>query len=82
MRDHHEAAQPEQICTAVGVGVEALPQAARGGPDQKPAELAARSRDDLLPQGVEQRLDRALEQLQADVAGEAVRDDNVGRAFE
>src|SRR5438046_2478803 len=48
VRDHHGAAQPEQRGTAVCVGVEPLPETARGGPDQEPAELAARGRDDLL----------------------------------
>ena len=54
MRDHHEPPQPEEVRAAVGVGVEPLPEAARSGPDQEPAELAAPGRDDLLPQGVEE----------------------------
>ena len=50
---------------------------ARRGPDQEAAELAPRGGADLVPDAFEQRPDRAFEKLQADVAGEAVADDDV-----
>src|SRR5437764_4266475 len=74
VRDHRQATQAKQVGAAVGVRVEALPQPVRRRPDEKAAEFAARRRNDLLPERVEDRLDRPLEELQADVAGEAVRD--------
>ena len=80
MRDHGEAAQPEQVRAAVGVGVEPGAETPRGRPDERAAELAGGGRGDLLAERVEQLLDRPLEQLQRDVAGEAVGDDDVGRA--
>src|SRR6266536_4104921 len=74
--DHRQAAQPEQIGAAVCVRIEAGTQAARRRPDQQAAELAGPRRRDLLPQRVEQLADRALEQLERDVAGESVGDDD------
>src|SRR3954465_7431983 len=69
--DHDEPAQSEQVGAAVGLGVEPRPEAARGRPDQRPAELPGHRRADLGPERVEELDDRPLEQLQRDVAGEA-----------
>src|SRR5205085_5719130 len=80
--DDDEAAEAEQIGAAVGVGIEPPAEPIRRRPDQETAELAARRGRDLLAERVEERLDRPLEELQADVAGEAVGDDDVGGAGE
>src|SRR5207253_3343412 len=77
VRDHDESAQAEEVCAAVRLRVEPLAQAARRRPDEQAAELARRGGRDLLAEGVEQVLDRPFEQLQGDVAGEAVGDDDV-----
>src|SRR5436190_15176286 len=82
VRDHREAPQSQQVRAAVGVGIEALAHPARGRPDQEPTELPAGRGGDLRTKRVEQRLDRPLEELQADVAGEAVANDDVGGALE
>ena len=82
MRDHREPAQPEQIRAAVRVGIEALPEPAGGRPDEEAADPAAAARGDLLAQGVEDGRDRSLRQLESDVAGEAVADDDVCGAAE
>src|ERR671911_490785 len=79
VRDHREASEPEEVRAAVGVGVEPAPETACRGPDEQPTELAAGGGGDLLAERVEQLLDRPLEQLQGDVAREAVGDDDVGR---
>ncbi len=79
MRDHGEAAQTEQVRAAVGVRIEAGAQPAGRRPDQQAAELASGRRGDLLAEGVEQLGDRALQELQRQVAGESVGDDDVGR---
>src|SRR5471032_2561559 len=79
---HGQAAQAEQVRAAVGVGVEAGMQPPRGAPDQQAAELPRRGRGDLLAQSVEELQNRSLEQLEGDVAGEPVRDDDVGRPTE
>src|SRR5262245_13726117 len=50
---------------------------ARRGPDQEPSDLAARRRADLVADAFEDRRDRAFEELEADVSGEAVADDDV-----
>src|SRR5581483_6916433 len=80
--DHGEAAEAEQVGAAVGVGVEPRAEAARGRPDQEAAELAPGRRGDLLAERVEELPDRALEELQREVAGEAAGDDDVGGAAE
>ena len=54
---------------------------ARGGPDQQAADLAARRGVDLVADPFEQRRDRAFEELEADVPGEAVADDDVAGTF-
>ena len=79
MGDHGEPSQAEEVRAAVRVGVEALPEVPCRGPDQKAAYLAARRCPDLLAHALEQRADRALEELQADVPREAVADDDVAR---
>src|SRR5688572_26307211 len=79
VRDHREPAEPEEVGAAVGVRVEAVPKPTGGRPDQQPAELSPGGLGDLLAQRVEQLLDRPLQQLQGDVPGEAVGDDDVGR---
>jgi hypothetical protein len=76
--DHREAAQPQKVGAAVRVGVEPRAEPPGGGPDQQAAELAARAGGDLLPERVEQLLDRPLEQLERDVAGEPVANHDVG----
>ena len=78
MGDHGEPAQAEQVGAAVGVGVEAATHPAGGGADQQAADLSAAAGRDLFSQRFEDDCDRALEQLQDDVAGEAVADDDVG----
>src|SRR6266545_4609010 len=76
--DDGQAPQAQQVRPAVRVGVEALAEVTGGRPDQKPAHLPARRGADLVAHSLEERLDRPLEQLQADVAGEAVAHDDVG----
>src|SRR5439155_25597181 len=78
--DHGEPAQAEQVGAAIRVRIEARAQTAGGRADQEPPELAPRGRRNLGAQRVEDVLDRPLEQLQRDVAGEAVGDDDVRRA--
>src|SRR5689334_16096533 len=80
VRDHREPAQAEEVRAAVGVRVETGAEAPRRGLDQEAAELPARGGGHLLPEGVEEVLDRPLEQLEHDVAGEAVGHDDVGGA--
>src|SRR5205823_77162 len=80
VRDDGQAAEAEQVRAAVRVGVEALPQPSGSGTDEEPADGAARIGGDLLAECVEQRGDRPLEELERDVPGEAVGDDDVGRA--
>ena len=82
VRDDDEAAQPQQVSAAVRLRIEARAEPPRGRPDQQSAELAARRPLDLGPQAVKHREDRALEQLQRDIAGEAVGDDDVRRALQ
>src|SRR5437868_12032622 len=82
VRDDGQAAEAEQVRAAVRVGVEALPQPSGSGTDEEPADGAARIGGDLLAECVEQRGDRPLEELERDVPGEAVGDDDVGRAAE
>src|SRR6266496_2868869 len=72
-----DPAGSQQVGAAVRVRVEPRAQPSRGGADQQTTELAPRRRADLLPQGVEELLDGAFQQLQRDVAGEPVRDDDV-----
>src|SRR5829696_7808304 len=75
--DHREAAEAEQVRAAVRVRVERRAEPSGRRSDQETAELPARRRFDLLAQRVQHRLDRAFEQLQGDIAGEAVADDDV-----
>src|SRR5688572_30248448 len=82
VRDYRQPAQAEEIGTSVGVGVEALAQMPRRRPDQEAADLPTSRRADLLADPFENSLDRALEQLEADVAGEAVTDDHVAGAIQ
>src|SRR3712207_1764662 len=82
VRDHDETAQAEKVGAAVGIGIETGTQAPRCGADEQAAELAARRRGDLRAQARERGGDPALERLQGDIAGEAVADDDVGRAGE
>src|SRR5262245_22262705 len=82
MRDHREPTEAQQVGAAVRVRVEPLAKVTRGRPDQEPPDLAARRRADLVPDPLEDGLDRALEQLQADVAREPVADDDVARLAE
>ncbi len=82
MCDHRKTAKSEQVRTAVGVGVEALPEPARGRSNQQAAELASRGRGDLRADALEDRPDRPFDQLEGDVAREAVRDDDVAAAQE
>src|SRR5262249_50478998 len=63
VRNHGEPAQAEEVCAAVRVGIEMLPEPARRGLDQQPAGLAACSGRDLAAQPVERRPDRPFEQL-------------------
>src|SRR5918994_4421475 len=77
--DHREAAQPEQVGASVRVRIELAAQPARRRPDQQPAQLPTRRRGDLFAERVEHRVDRPLEELERDVAREAVADDDVGR---
>src|SRR5205823_6274420 len=72
-------AQAEEIRAPVGIRIEALPEPTRPRTDEQSADPAAERGRDLLAEGLEQILDRALEQLQRDVPGEAVRDDHVAR---
>src|SRR6476646_490863 len=53
-------------------------QAGRRRLDQRPARLAASGCGDLAAEPVERRPDRPLEELEHDVAREAVADDDVG----
>src|SRR5213596_2489260 len=55
---------------------------ARCGPDQQAADLAARGGADLVADALEDRRDRAFEELEADVAGEPVADDDVAGSAE
>ena len=82
VRDDREAAEAQEVGASVCVGVEAGAQPAGGRTDQQAAELAPSGRPDLIAQLGEQLADRPLEELQRDVAGEAVGDDDVGRASE
>src|SRR5207247_3211406 len=82
VRDHGQSAETEQIRTAVGVRVEPLAEPARPRADEQSADLAAKRGGDLFTEGLEQALDRALEQLQRDVSGEAVGDNHVAGAHE
>src|SRR6266536_2049568 len=82
VRDHGEAPEAQQVGASVGVGVEPVPETPRGGPDQGAAELAARGRRDIIAKGIQEIRDRPLEQLEDDIAGEAVGDDDVGGALE
>src|SRR5262245_8496471 len=77
VRDHGLSAQAEEVRAAVGVRVEPLAQTARRGPDQEAADLAASRGADLVADALEDRRDRALEELEADVAGEPVANDDV-----
>src|SRR5262249_54385641 len=77
VRDDDEAAKAEQIGAAVGLGIESLAQATRSRADEDAADLPAQRGPDLRAEGVEDALDRSLEGLQRDVAGEAVRHDDV-----
>src|SRR3954470_17823297 len=76
--DDYETSQPQQIGAAVGIRVEPLAQAARGGTDEEASEFPARARLDLLSELVEERLDRPFHELERHVAREAVADDHVG----
>ena len=80
MGDHGEPAQAEQIGAAVGVGIEPLPQAAAPRAGSAGLRASRGSSWDLLAEPLEHRLDRSLEQLQADVPREAVADDDVAAA--
>src|SRR5438105_5815806 len=82
VRDHGEPAEAEEICAAVGVGVEPVPEPPGSRANQQAAELAARRRGDLGAQRVEDRADRPFERLQDDIAREAVGDDDIGGAAE
>src|SRR6476646_2269169 len=75
--DHGEASQAEQVGAPVGVRVEAVAELPRPRPDQQPAELSQRSRGELLAEGSQQARDRSLEELEGDVAGEAVGHDDL-----
>ena len=80
MGDHGQAAQTKQVRAAVGVRVEAGAHAPRRGPDQQTTEFSPGRGGDLLTQCVEKFPDRPLEQLEGNVAGEPVSDDDVGGA--
>ena len=82
MGDHGEAAEAEQIGTAVRLGIEPLAEPPRRGADEQAADPPPPGGDDLLTQLLEHGLDRALHQLEDDVAGEAVADDDVRGALE
>src|SRR3954451_2881660 len=77
MGDHGQAAEPEEIGAAVGLGIETLAQFLGCRPDQQPTGLPARGRGDLCAEGLEEGLDRPLHELQRHVSGEAVADDDV-----
>src|SRR6266496_472298 len=79
MSDDGEPAQPQQVGAAVGVGIETVSQMTGCGPDHEPADFAASGGADLLAQPLHQRRNRPLQELQADVAREAVADDDVTR---
>src|SRR5687768_6129564 len=80
--DDHDAAQSEQVGAAIRLGIESLAKVPRGGADEETADLSAGRAVDLVAERVEQRADRALHQLERDVAGEAVRDDDLSGALE
>src|SRR2546430_17205768 len=82
MRDDDEAAQPEEVRAAVSLRVEAVAKPSRSRPDQQAAELAERGGRDLSAEPLQQDRDRPFERLQADVAREAVGDDDVSRLDE
>src|SRR3954469_22053715 len=77
--DHGQAAKPEEIGAAVGLGIEPLAQLPGCGSDQQPAGFPARRRRNLRAKRLEECLDGALHQLQRHVSGESVADDDVGR---
>src|SRR5579862_4110185 len=70
--DHGEPAQAEEIGPAVGVRIELVAHPPRRRTDQEAADLSTRRRRDLRPQQVEELDDRALEELERHVPGEAV----------
>ena len=72
-----EAPQAEEVGASVGVRIEAVAQSPRRRADQQAAEFSPGRRADFAAQLVEQLADRPLEELERDVAGEAVRDDDV-----
>src|SRR5207247_6970137 len=55
---------------------------ARCGPDEQADALDARGGADLVADALEDRRDRAFEELEADVAGEPVADDDVAGSAE
>ena len=72
--------QPDQVRAAVGLGIDLVAQRPQLGPQQQAAQLALPRRRGGLADLVEQPGARALEQLEHDVAREAVGDDDVDRA--
>ena len=72
------AAQPEQDRAAGRVGVQFAPQAAERRSQQQPAERGERAGAGGVADGAGDCLRRPLHQLQGDVAGKAVGDDDVG----
>ena len=80
MRLDRDRAQADQVRAAVGLGVDLVAQRAELRPQQQAAELALPGRRGGLADLVEQPGAGALEQLEHDVAGEAVGDDDVDRA--
>ncbi len=76
--DDADAVDAEQHGAAVGVGVEWLVER-RAGPAaaRRPPALSSALAANALEQGLDERLDAALERLQHDVAGEPVGDDDV-----
>src|SRR5437763_2253348 len=58
VRDHRNMPEPEEVCAAVGVGIEALPEPPRGRPNEQPAELPSRRGGDLGAQRIQNAGDR------------------------
>ena len=68
MGDHRKAAQAQEVGAAVGLGVEPLPQPARRGTHQQPADPAAAARDDLSSQLLEGTIKELLDALREEIS--------------
>jgi len=77
VRDDAETTQPEQVGATLQLRVDLRAKAAERGPQQQAPSLARGEDSAASADGAEDRLGHALHQLQRDVAGEPVGDDDV-----